>query len=469
MHLEGFPALNEDLEDIEACFMAHVTHIAALNPEQVQTPPNWKEFFRTNRRADGLSRFLSNLLRFLSPGVDPSKKLDPSKRHAISKIYSSDDKDVTIESISSPNLHYMAVLLESGQLVVMKDGVKLGKDRFGKPYTYPSTEFPTAAKGTYTLGLKPSGNLAVTDKSGKEMWSTKVNYAGLSGPFELTLNDEGTLTLGKGGKYRWSLPDAPSSVTSQADGGAVEFLRLRSPNDKYQLEIDKKTGEVLFTMDRTTVLYVFRSWWFPRFKLVLQGDGNLCLYSDTRHTWSTIISLQAPGNSDYPHTTSIDDNGIWAIKNKNDFQFWNFPVKVTGSYVPSSVSSPLNGNMKFVSLSNGPCSLALREGNLVLTRGEDMLWSSISEIVKSAAGTGVSKDDLMVYTTAAQGPYVLQLQSDGNLVIYKKNTINAVNSIWSSHTDRRQASAPHRLSLTSEGRIVLTDKDGNELWHRPEL
>jgi hypothetical protein len=56
------------------------------------------------------------------------------------------------------------------------------------------------------------------------------------------------------------------------------------------------------------------------------------------------------------------------------------------------------------------------------------------------------------------GPFILKVQSDGNLVIYNKNN----QAIWSSGTNGKGV-APYQLVMTSDN-VNLVDSKSTVLW-----
>ncbi len=101
--------------------------------------------------------------------------------------------------------------------------------------------------------------------------------------------------------------------------------------------------------------------------------------------------------------------------------------------MPKGTEIPMNTILKS---SNGKYSLNMQDdGNLVLYKGTKALWASATDgkIVKACA-----------------------FQSDGNLVLYGYNK----NAIWASNTDNRG----EVLKLQNDGNLVIYDKSQKAVW-----
>jgi hypothetical protein len=103
--------------------------------------------------------------------------------------------------------------------------------------------------------------------------------------------------------------------------------------------------------------------------------------------------------------------------------------------------SNLKSNTPYTGLETDNFILVLQgDGNLVIYRkGGSPIWGSGSN------GKG-------------EGPYSLSLQGDGNLVIYAKN-----GPIWGSGSNGK-GEGPFNLELKPDGNLVLTDSKNSVTW-----
>jgi len=60
--------------------------------------------------------------------------------------------------------------------------------------------------------------------------------------------------------------------------------------------------------------------------------------------------------------------------------------------------------------------------------------------------------------------YFVILQKDGNLVLYKSSKLIRENPLWASNTNHCQNPKPFKLTLQSNGNLVLMDKNKAPVW-----
>ena len=71
----------------------------------------------------------------------------------------------------------------------------------------------------------------------------------------------------------------------------------------------------------------------------------------------------------------------------------------------------------------------------------------------STINNSVCNDNLVM------GNFLLKMQKDGNLVIYKDN-----NPIWETKTTRPMEDGPFQLKMQGDGNLVIYDKNDNSIW-----
>lgn len=144
-----------------------------------------------------------------------------------------------------------------------------------------------------------------------------------------------------------------------------------------------------------------------RFQLVMQGDGNLVLYSSGVPMWDTGTG----GMGGY--VAVMQGDGNFVLYSKEGCALWN----------SQSAGHP-------------GASLAVQgDGNAVVYAGATALWSSrTGGIPPGPTGCGMlgSNEGLAPgeHLTSCEGKYTLWMQDDGNFVLYH----NGVGAIWASST-----------------------------------
>jgi len=163
----------------------------------------------------------------------------------------------------SPDGYTSLTLDANGNLVLRNDFVTV--------WSAPASAGP----GSY-LVMQGDGNLVLYSKSGTAVWNTQTSGKGAS---TLRVQEDGNLVVYNGSGATWNsgtgLPITHYNYTQNT---------LASGSTMY-------TGQKAQTADR-------------KYTLVLQGDGNLVLYSPTRAIWATYtvgsgassLSMQGDGN-----------------------------------------------------------------------------------------------------------------------------------------------------------------------------
>jgi hypothetical protein len=76
----------------------------------------------------------------------------------------------------------------------------------------------------------------------------------------------------------------------------------------------------------------------------------------------------------------------------------------------------------------------------------------------ASAVTDTCVETCAITTTSADGKYRLEMQSDGNLVIY-----DGGDAVWASNTNGKGV-APYTLAMQGDGNLVIYDKDYSATW-----
>lgn len=163
-----------------------------------------------------------------------------------------------------------------------------------------------------------------------------------------------------------------------------------------------------------------------RYRLVMQGDGNLVLYAGPRALWST---------------GTAGTSGNFAIMQADG----NLVVyRPDGSAAWSSGTAGNPGARLYVQ----------DDGNVVIYLGSSALWATSTVQHRLEAGDVLSANQ---WITSPDGRYRLIQQDDGNLVLYPPSG----RALWSS------ATAGHPSATTAmqpDGNLVVYGGGGAPLW-----
>ncbi|MFT3839921.1 MAG: GH25 family lysozyme [Myxococcaceae bacterium] len=172
-----------------------------------------------------------------------------------------------------------------------------------------------------------------------------------------------------------------------------------------------------------------------RFSLVMQSDGNLVQYSNGIAMWATMTQQHG-------EVTVMQGDGNLVVYDAGGCAIW---------------ASKTDGH-------NGASFAMQDDGNLVIyDTGSHALWSSGSGPMggKPAAscGTLAAGEALApgATLTACGGCFNLEMQSDGNLVVYQKGG----GPLWASQTTMMDGFV---TEVQADGNVVLVSKAGCELW-----
>jgi surface antigen len=186
-----------------------------------------------------------------------------------------------------------------------------------------------------------------------------------------------------------------------------------SPNGQFRLVMQGDGNLVLYTSARA--MWSTATAGSGATRAVLQGDGNLVLYSSTRAVWSSVTAgkpvkvlvVQDDGNVVlYGGSTAY-----WSSRTLCDY------LAKTGTLSPGHYL--LSPDRRFRAVMQG-------DGNFVVYEGGTARWST------GSAGSGANR---------------MVLQADGNLVLY-----SPTRAVWNSRTAGSDSS---RLAMQSDGNLVL--------------
>ncbi|XXQ38938.1 Bulb-type lectin domain-containing protein [Plasmodiophora brassicae] len=194
------------------------------------------------------------------------------------------------------------------------------------------------------------------------------------------------------------------------------------------------------------------------FQVKLQSDGNLVV---TQGKGQPIWTSGTMNMGEAPRELVVQDDGNLVIYDSAKKPIWATKTNTFGSTDPSTIPVPAStGPSPYPSVLNAGGTLSggqslispnervrldmQRDGNLVLyapTLVAKPLW---------ATNHGEK---------ASEGPFLLRMQDDGNLVIYEAQG----KSIWATGTDHKGVS-PHRLVVQDDGNLVVYDSRNTTVW-----
>ncbi len=270
----------------------------------------------------------------------------------------------------------------------------------------------TAGDGATSLTLQGDGNLEMSTDVGNQVWASET--AG-SGAGELVLYDDGALVLYDDGSAVWSVNGDPS------DDGQAPTASIDTVDEDYEnwLRLD---GSDSSDPDGGSVSYQWE---------ISSGEFWQDSSDTAEQPWIDISNTDELTAT----LTVTDDEGQTATAKRTFDGGASGPGTNKLVYGDSDTLSP----NEFLESSNGDYRLYFQgsDGNLVLrdTSTGDALWAS---------------------GTAGDGGSEVNLQGDGNLVMYT----DGGESVWASHT---AGSGADELVLEDDGALVLY-ADGSQVW-----
>jgi hypothetical protein len=212
--------------------------------------------------------------------------------------------------------------------------------------------------------------------------------------------------------------------------------------------------------------------------LRMQDDGNLVLYTNSESpVWSTSTTgyfdskYNLPGNK--PVRLVMENDGRLVLYSATGKNVWSSPAKTTTT-TSSSISKPFP-DAKF------PMTIYNAAGNMMPAKHSLKINDCLSSENQQYYLVLQADGNLCIYkrTDQGRGTFVwgtmtngkgvrrLELQDDGNLVLYTEGNV----AVWSSktmrHYDAKFSSStykPVKLVLENDGQLVLYSETGNKAW-----
>ena len=228
-----------------------------------------------------------------------------------------------------------------------------------------------------------------------------------------------------------------SSDTLTAPAMLGTDRQVVSSNGNFRLIMQSDGNLVLYTI-QNRALWSSRTYMYPGGTFVVQSDGNLVIYapghgavwsSGTYHSSGSVLRLGNDGDLVFSTATGA---AVWATHTNvasgtNDNPVASATLRAPGVMAPNTALTSPHGAYRAVMQG---------DGNFVVYQGSIALWAS---------------------GTYGHAGAHLALQSDNNLIVY--STTNAV--LWTAHTGNTGA---NQLLLGDDGELRLYDPPGNVRW-----
>lgn len=297
----------------------------------------------------------------------------------------------------------------------------------------------TGTAGNYGnyVTFQSDGNLVVYNAGNSPLWWSSTWGMGANntalqddGNIHIYANTTEKFTTDNRVNY-YALHYVGSQIVSETTLNPGDYLK--SPDGRYSLVMQGDGNLVLYTADATQI-WNSGTASQPGSHAIMQNDGNLVVYNSNNKplwwssTWgngASTLKLQNDGNLVIYRNSN---NGFtWATWS----QFNNYQVN---TYIGMQIASGTTLHAgEFLRSPDWRFTLVMQEdGNLVVYSVDryNALWSSRTWNNSGAYATMQNDGNLVVYGnnralwntyTFTQGASVLKMQSDGNLVIYRNS------------------------------------------------
>jgi methionine-rich copper-binding protein CopC len=327
---------------------------------------------------------------------------------------------------------------DNGDLVIFSGTAPIWTSNTAQPVTLLPGQSLSSPNGQYVLTLQLDGNLVEYNQAGTALWASGTQGKGVT---EMLMQGDGNLVLYDGTTAVWASNTGgnPGAYLDVQNIGNVVIYSgttpiwtaqpttllpgqfISSPNGQYVLTL-QADGNLVEYNAAGTPLWASGTQGKGVTEMLMQGDGNLVLYSGGTAVWASNTAGN-PGAS-----LSLQNNGDLVIESGTT-PIWSAPLTLqqNGILLPGeAISSP-----------NGQYFLVLQaDGNLVKYNSSGTpMWAS------GTAGMTVTQ---------------LVMQSDGNLVLYNGGT-----PVWASNTNGNPGAY---LSLGNNGSLTITAANGTTLW-----
>ncbi len=318
------------------------------------------------------------------------------------------------QSLRSGNGQYELIFQGDSNLVLYK--------RYATGSTRALWASNTVGSSAVRCIMQGDGNLVLYDAANHPVWASGTN--GNPGSRLVVQEDGNAVIYRANGSAAWATNTVqravPNGPTASGDGmrpGEVlhQGNSIQSANGTYLWIFQTDGNLVLYKRypgRPNKALWSSRTNGRPAWVCVMQGDGNLVIYDiDANALWAS----GTHGNPGSRFVIQNDGNGV--IYRANNTPSWS--TNTVQKVVP-----------------NGPTA-----------NGDDMRPGEVLH-----PGNAIQ---------SANGTYFWILQTDGNLVLYKRYASHPDRALWSSNTHGRPAAV---CIMQGDGNLVIYDIDGNAIW-----
>jgi hypothetical protein len=338
--------------------------------------------------------------------------------------------------------------------------------------TMTAGQYLTTANGQYKLVMQGDGNLVLyTANLSRALWaSNTANHPGA----RVVMQGDGNLVIyGPSNEVLFASNTAGrpgASLVAQTDGNVVIYSSEHQPlwasntvngiagpgdvltagqylttaNGQYKLVMQGDGNLVLYTANFSRALWNSRTQNHSGARTVMQGDGNLVIYGPSNEVLFASNTAGRPGSALFAQT-----DGNVVLYNPSHQALWNSGT-VNWAAGPNDVLYP---GWFLTSMSYGYRLVMQADGNLVMyrTSNNSVRWHAGTNGNPGARAVMQGDGNFVVYTptnvarfntgTAGHPGSVLAAQGDGNLVVYEGRR-----PLWWIGTDKYERAIQWALS-----------------------
>jgi hypothetical protein len=296
--------------------------------------------------------------------------------------------------------------------------------------------------------MQNDGNLVLYDRNNQPTWASNTWNKGQA-PYRLVMqNDRNLVVADKNNAITWSTNTMIKALDTLDNEKVLDQNALLiSNNHRFYARMQDDGNFVCYNgtdFQGRNAFFATQTGGVGQgpFKLVVQNDGNMCLYDrNNTATWSSNTWNQ--GQAPY-HLTMQDDRNL-VLYDRNAKPIW-----ASNTYQATSLDSledehVLHQNGYLMSKGGAYYARVQDDGNFVIYTSN----SFTSQNACWASQTGGK----------GKGPFKLVNQNDGNLCLYD----SAGTCTWSSNTWKK-GTAPYKLVMQDDRNLVLYDRNNGPIW-----
>jgi hypothetical protein len=338
------------------------------------------------------------------------------------------------QSITSADGRFRLILQSDGNLVLYANGrIPLwASNTDGHPEVFDAV-------------MQSDGNLVIYDVNGRPLWASNTN--GRPGAHLIAQNDGNLVIYGANNTPLWAsntvVPAQPAAPTRTdrllANQGLTVGQSIISGDGRFRLILQTDGNLVLYTQAGVPMWASNTAGHTDAWDVVMQADGNLVIYDvRSRAIWASNTNGH-PG----PYLVAQNDGNLVIYDSANR------PLWATNTVVPAQPSAPTK-----------PDQLLINQGliagqSITSTDGRfRLILQSDGNLVLYAAGAGATWAS---NTWGHPNVWDAIMQNDGNLVVYDLQG----KALWASNTNGHPGAY---LIVQTDGNLVIYDAANHPLW-----